>query len=134
MFDLKLTFEGVDQIPKLTDKQVSKITKKLSVSIRQAMIRATPVDSGEAKTSWTPLSKVEGGWSFGNIAPYAYYLEHGSEPGKKPWPTVGSSTVFYQGKIYSSQAPGGISANAGIDILVRRVAKKLVREALLEKG
>jgi len=81
--------------------------------LRMLLKDATPVDSGEAKASWTIVRRDETGYSFGNPAPYAHVLEHGSVKGQKPWPQVGPRTVEIGGQIYSSQAPGGILATAG---------------------
>jgi len=43
-----------------------------------------------------------------NPMPYAGVLEHGSKEGQKPWPHAGPRTVNSGGKVFSSQAPGGV--------------------------
>ena len=47
--------------------------------------------------------------TFSNNVPYAIVLEKGSTPGNRPWPSKGPRTVVYNGKIFSSQAPGGVA-------------------------
>jgi hypothetical protein len=96
--------------------------------IRMACKDATPVDTGEARSSWTIVRRTEGGYSFGNITPYAHILEEGSQPGKAPWPNVGPRTQFFEGRIYSSQAVGGIFKNAEIDTLIDDAVKELERK------
>jgi hypothetical protein len=51
-----------------------------------------------------------------NMVIYAAPLEEGSDPGQSPWPNPGSRTVSYEGKIFSSQAPGGVTKKVLDDI------------------
>lgn len=96
--------------------------------IRMAVKEATPIDTGEAQESWTIVRRDEGGYSFGNIAPYARVLEKGSEPGKKPWPNPGPKTQLFEGKIYSTQAIGGMFKKANIEDIIDTALKDLERE------
>jgi hypothetical protein len=59
-------------------------------------------------------------------------LEYGSESGKRPWPSAKTRTVYNQGRIYSSQAPEGITAKANLEDFTREVADDLFE--LLVKG
>lgn len=90
----------------------------LALAIRRSLKEATPVDTGEAKRSWSIVRRYEKGYSFGNATPYIKYLEVGSVPGYAPWPGVGPKTTMYNGMIFSDQAPGGIVANSGLDQLL----------------
>lgn len=72
----------------------------------------SPVDKGDFKKLWDALSikktqsllssKIE------NSSAYASAIEYGSTPGSKPWPNPGEKTVMSEGKIYSTQAVGGV--------------------------
>jgi hypothetical protein len=122
---LKITVDMPD-LP--TPAGVRKWVYDLMRRLRMAVKDATPVDTGEAQKSWTIVRRSEGGYSFGNVAPYAHILETGSEPGKAPWPNVGPRTTMYAGRIYSSQAPGGIFKEAGLDNLVEQAVQELERK------
>ena len=49
-----------------------------------------------------------------NAQEYAIPLEEGSTPGNKPWPTARERTVVSNGKIWSTQAIGGVSSHITI--------------------
>jgi hypothetical protein len=141
------------EVPKsLTDalqmKGLDKLVKELALAVRSKMIASTPVDTGTAKRSWSPVKRESGGlsfsggmgdgpvarrsvgYSFGNTAPYSHILETGSTPGKKPWPSVGPRTVLESGKIYSSQAPGGMLQTAEIEQYIKSALPGLVEKYL----
>ncbi len=140
-------------IPKsLTDalnmKGLDDLVKELALQIRARMIQGTPRDSGTAQRSYSPVKRESGGlsfsggtgdgpvqrrsvgYSFGNTAPYSHILETGSTPGKKPWPNVGPRTVLKDGRIYSSQAPGGIMETAEIEAYVNQTLPQLIEKYL----
>ena len=94
--------------------------------LRRMMKDVTPIDSGAAQHSWTIVRRDETGYSFGNIAPYAHFLEHGSTKGQKPWPQAGPRTVELNGQIYSSQAPGGILATSGAQDFIDKSFKEFM--------
>lgn len=115
-------------LPDLSKGDVSKLTRSVAARVRDALRKATPVDSGGTKRSWTGVLKTEGGYSFQNISPAATTLEFGSASGKRPWPSVGPRTVYNQGRIYSSQAPEGMTKKAN----ARQVAQKVTNELLVK--
>lgn len=130
MLDIDVRLPDKILIPGLTPGRISLMTRTISSKVRAAVIQATPRDSGLTARSWTPVRKgAEGSYSFSNPYPQAYSLEVGSSPGSRPWPSVGPRTVMDSGRIYSSQAPGGIIKNAGveelIDVELRRYMEKL---------
>jgi len=120
-----------DRLPDLSDGQISKLTRSVASRVRQAVIESTPVGDRSlkgrkrTKDSWTAVRKDEGGYSFENPTPQAWHLEYGSEPGKKPWPSAKSRTVYNEGRVYSSQAPKGIVAKAKAEELADRIASEL---------
>jgi hypothetical protein len=128
-FQVGLEFSKVVNI---TKGQISVLTRSVASKVRRAVVENTPVDKGEAKKAWTPVRKDEGGYSFENPTIQAYFLEYGSEKGKRPWPNTGLRTVYYQGRVYSSQAPQGITAQANVEELAVEVAQELFNE-LVEK-
>jgi len=120
-----------DRLPELTDGQISKLTRSVASRVRQAVIDSTPVGNRplkgrrRTKASWTGIRKGEGGYSFENPTPQAWHLEYGSQAGQKPWPSAKSRTVYNDGKIYSSQAPEGITAKAKVEEIADQIASEL---------
>ena len=106
-------------------KKLDLLTKRLMEKVRKAVYDATPEDTGRAKGSWTGVERTSQGYSFGNYAPYAHILQTGSLPGKRPWPSVGPKTEMYEGRIYSSQAPGGIFKKANIEVVIEEAVAEL---------
>lgn len=103
----------------LTPGRVSLMTRTIASKVRAAVIAATPRDRGLTARSWTPVKKgVEGSYSFSNPYIQAISLERGSQPGSRPWPSVGPRTTMDEGRIFSSQAPGGITKKAGVDSII----------------
>ena len=145
---IKITAEIPDIKKIFPIEKIDGLVKELALQIRARMIQATPRDSGTAQRSWGPVKRHSGGmsfsggnptgpvarqsvgYSFGNTAPYSHILETGSTPGKKPWASVGPRTVERDGRIYSSQAPGGIYQTAGIEQFVKQALPKLIEKYL----
>lgn len=136
MLEYKLEFEG--QLPDLTKGQISVITRSVAAKVRDALKANTPVGnrkgSGTAKKSWTGVRKTEGGYSFQNLAVQSLSLEFGSATGKKPWPSTGPRTVYKEGRIYSSQAPEGMTAKAQIEQVASSVADKLLDKLIKDSA
>ena len=103
----------------------------VAVDLRELMELYTPLESGEAASKWTPVEAVSKGYSFGNDAPYLKFLEQGSIPGRRPWKGLGEKTVLVDGRIYSSQAPGGIYTTAGADKFIAERLTKLVEKVVI---
>lgn len=126
-FYADMTIEGDFDV--FTDAQIKVIEKYAAQKVRVAVKIATPIGvgktAGTAKKSWTPVKKTEGGYSFGSTLPYMASLLAGSVPGKRPWPMARRRTVVWRGKIYSSQAAGGM--------LVKSKADEIARKAVAEK-
>jgi hypothetical protein len=125
MLSLKFEIEGADKVVKLTKGQISLLTRSVAAKVRGAMKESTPVETGATKRSWTPVRKVAGGYSFSNVKIQSYFLEYGSEAGKRPWPSPGLRTVYYEGRVYSSQAPKGISEKADVERIANKAAGEL---------
>lgn len=82
------------------------------------VILRSPADSGFFRGSWD-VTSGKGGAGSGvyeailyNNAPYSVPIEYGSDRGGKPWPRVGPKTTLQGGRIWSSQAPGGVHGPA----------------------
>ena len=127
MLEIKVELPDIN-LPDLSPGQISKVTRSVAARVRDAMQKSTPRDTGKTKRSWTGVKKVDGGYSFKNPSAAAGPLEYGSASGKRPWPSVGPRTVYNQddGRIYSTQAPQGISAQAGAEEVARKVAEELI--------
>ena len=124
-----------DKFPELTPGQISKLTRSVAARVRQAIIDATPEgdrpldprQSKRTKYSWTGVKKDEGGYSFSNPLIQAKFLEKGSPIGERPWPTPRARTVYNKGRVYSSQAPEGITKKAGFEEVADKVASELFK-------
>ena len=129
-----------------TDK-IDALIKQLSKQIRSRFIQATPRDSGTAMRSYSIIKRNLGGlsfsggapgpvqrraisYSFGNVTPYAGVLEKGSVRGRKPWPSPGPRTVLENGRIFSSQAPGGMMESGEIENYIKQALPQLIEKYL----
>lgn len=86
------------------------VKKELKIFVNnseKSLKSLSPVDTEEFKNSWNTEFKNNSA-IISNNKEYARSLELGSKPGAKPWPNPGEKTKMFQGKIYSSQALGGI--------------------------
>lgn len=133
MLEISVELIGED-LPDLTKGQISRITRSVAARVRNAMVKNTPVglgpSKGETKRSWTGVRKTEGGYSFENTAIQSLSLELGSASGKRPWPNARTRTIYSEGRIYSSQAPAGITTKAEIDTVAEDSANELVIKLL----
>ena len=143
MIEIKVSLDRLTILEQLTPGQISKLTRSVASRVRQAVIEATPVGNRgldprqdkKTKDSWTAVRKDEGGYSFINPLVQSWFLEHGSKIGERPWPSVPEKkprTVYNKGRVYSSQAPEGITAKARVDEIAQDIAVELFE--LLVKG
>jgi len=134
MLDLKIRVD-TRKFPDLTKEDIDSIVNTVATRIRAAVVEATPIgnrkNSGATKEAWTPIVKEEGGYSFSNPTVQSIFLEYGSIAGKRPWPHAKTRTIYYHGRIYSSQAPRGMTARAEVQRLAKELTKEL-GEALLK--
>lgn len=133
-----------EDFPELTPGQLSRLTRSVASRIRDAVKLATPIGNrgkpGTTRKAWTPVKRDEGGYSFENPLIQIKSLEYGSKIGKRPWPSVPDyrpRTVYNHGRVYSSQAPEGITTKADIqgvmDEVVEVLAKKLIKGESIAK-
>ncbi len=100
--DLATFIQRLSNIMKIAETTIG---STVAMSILPVIEEASPVDTGYFQSRWRPgLVGIDGGVSFGNDAPYARVLEEGLYPPPRP----GGKTVAYRGRVYSSQAVGGI--------------------------
>lgn len=134
MIELSVDIQA-DKFPDLTTGQINKLTRSVAARVRDAIKAATPVSdrpmdprqSKRTRDSWTGVKKDEGGYSFSNPLIQAKFLEKGSGAGQKPWPTPRARTVYNEGRVYSSQAPQGITKKAGFEAVADKVASELFK-------
>lgn len=132
MLNIAVEFDGRG-IVDLTEGKISLLTRSVASKVRAAVQESTPKKTGTTAKAWTPVRKDEGGYSFSNPLVQSYFLEYGSEAGKRPWPRANLRTVYTRGRVYSSQAPEGITALADVEALAQRVATQLMEELIAEK-
>ena len=99
----------------------------------------SPIDKGKLKASWihqTLWNQYDAETIIENIAEgsngfrYGHSIEFGSTPGSLPWKSVGKRTVMFSGRIYSSQAPGGMTQH--IDDNEVLISAKYLGDELIE--
>ena len=130
MADIDRNFEKVatdlaDAINKAKDT-----LRSSSSEILAKIIKATPKDTGDARQAWSLINASSESLTFQNPLAYAIPLEYGSALGSKPWPSTGPKTVEMSGRVYSSQAPGGIVINTQLDEFVDKMVSKVIDEAI----
>jgi len=99
----------------------------IAQQIRNAIIVATPYDSGIAKTSWGQIEEHAGGYAFSSGLGYINPLAFGSEKGQAPWPSAGPKTVANSGRIFSKQAPEGIIEEANLEQVIENCIDQFIK-------
>lgn len=131
---VKLDQRGSGELTKflkrLTSSKPGSLLHTLAEKIRSAMIEATPRDTGLAKATWGQIEQHSGGLSFANPQAYAIPLQFGSKPGEPPWPGVGPKTVMHGGRIFSSQAPGGMVETVNLDKIIEACLNEFFKDGL----
>jgi len=99
-----------DEIKGLADIALN----KAALDLIAALTDNSPVDSGVFRAEWDfkeePLSRGEiASVSVFNRMPYAVVLEYGSPVGEAPWAAAGEKTIELDGRIWSTQAVGGVA-------------------------
>ena len=120
--------------------------KDVASDIKAALIEVTPIGnrkgSGRASRSWKGPKKTTtwgtagtrtGRWVIYNTATnrnngfsYPVVLEEGSEYGESPWPHARERTVLDKGRVWSSQAVGGIYEQIAYDELLNKKVGSLM--------
>lgn len=57
--------------------QRDEAVKEASLDMYSSVVEASPVDSGELRTSWQTPEKIPDGYIVSNIAPHAYIIDGG---------------------------------------------------------
>jgi hypothetical protein len=109
---IQKTFTGLSKGMK---SRVGNAIVKVREDTRSALMTESPVGkTGNFRSSWEAASDVSPGEStiaaasVWNPIIYAEPLEAGSRRGARPWPSAGPRTKEKDGRIWSSQAVGGV--------------------------
>lgn len=112
------------------DNEFRQFVEDLEVKLKES----SPVDQGEFKQSWTSTTSSQSGnltSIISNSHVAAGAIEFGSLPGSRPWPNPGPKTSLSGGRIYSSQAIGGVINkvvdDAKITEFANRIADSIMR-------
>lgn len=128
MNDVGVKVEGLDEFQKDLGTVEEKVIQGVEEGVewlRSLIVDRTPVDTGYAQSKWGEVERERNGFSFSNPVHYMRVLEDGLYPG------IGPKTVFFQGGIYSSQAPGGIVGPiVNNERILSKVANRIVSNIL----
>jgi hypothetical protein len=112
---LEILSKKFSEIPKGMSHRVNMAIVKVREDSRAALMTESPVGkTGNFRSSWEAASDVAHGKKFIAVASiwnpliYADPLETGSRKGARPWPSAGPRTVENKGRVWSSQAVGGV--------------------------
>jgi hypothetical protein len=124
------TNEVLDALENLDFTTAKNVMRVFMFDLKSKIEIRSPVDTGAFRADWDikftgPRSKTVLSAKIFNRMPYAPPIELGSTPGQKPWPREGSKTVKQAGRIYSSQAPGGVVTPILDDEAVTKLAEQI---------
>lgn len=128
---MRIDISGLDEVVerlKVIDDEGIKNKAQAALDVAAFDILAvaqmrSPVDKGHFKQAWQISQEpIEGagviaGKKITNTMPYSGPLEHGSPEGGQPWPKAGPKTTLESGRIWSSQAVGGVVGPVLVDIM-----------------
>lgn len=123
--------------PKQFTKYLAGLPNKLSHAMNDAnehinhqyisrLRQFSPIDTGQLHNHWAVESNIKNENGYQTIIKndvynsdsgrfYVHDIEYGSAVGSKPYPSIGKKTVLYNGRIYSSQAAGGMTQHINDD-------------------
>lgn len=91
---------------------LSRALRGVSLRVYTEILTRSPVDTGRYRANWSPPNVSESGdvveAVIRNNLKYAHPVTYGSVKGQRPWPKAGPKTVEQDGRVYSSQAVGGV--------------------------
>lgn len=91
---------------------VSRALRGVSLRVYAEILTRSPVDTGRYRANWSApdISESEDVVEavIRNNLKYAHPVTYGSVKGQSPWPSAGPKTVEQSGRVYSSQAVGGV--------------------------
>ncbi len=94
------------------DRNVEEEFKDFLTDLEGQLRSNSPVDHGDFKGAWKSSGVIGSSGNLtarvSNNSVYAGAIEFGSAPGSRPWPSPGPKTTNSGGRIYSSQAVGGV--------------------------
>ena len=133
-FDVTDTIRFFDTLSISMRAKVSSGINKALLDLDSDVKRRSPVDKGDFRSSWqiddASIELLKG--SVFNNTIYGEVLELGSEKGRPPWRKAGARTKEENGRIWSSQAIGGIMNLILTDDYVNNISDIIANEILSE--
>lgn len=119
-----------DKITNSMKKNAKVALNKVALDLVSDFTAASPVDVGTFRAAWDFKEdpKVPGIMvqvTVYNSMPYAGVLDVGSPRNKDPWPSAGPKTVERDGRIWSSQAPQGVTGPIVSETYLNEIQKKV---------
>jgi hypothetical protein len=119
----------VQSVEKKIDNVLATAPKAIAMEIRDELESATPVYTGHLANMWKIADVRKGHARVTNPVYYARYIEFGSELHSHPWPSPGLRTSMMGGRVWSTQAIGGVTQNITSG-MVDNLVKVHVRDKL----
>ena len=120
--------------PKRARDLMSKVMRQYALDFFDDITYLSPVDTEAYRASWEPLIFSTKGntffsTTFANKMPYSGPLDYGSPVGGKPWPSPGPKTVVGKdGRIFSKQAPEGVSSKVITEETLNTMVDDIIKE------
>lgn len=108
----------LNSLPKKIETALANSNRQIVYQYVDILEKASPIDKGKLQKSWNSKTFnhtnrfetiIDNTAEGSNGFRYGHSIEFGSTPGSLPWKSVGKRTVMFSGRIYSSQAPGGMT-------------------------
>jgi len=129
----------LDSLPKKIETALTETHLDIVNQYENILRLHSPIDKGKLKSSWQHQTLwnqynaetiIENIAESKNVFRYGHSIEFGSTPGQLPWKSVGKRTVMFSGRIYSSQAPGGMTQFIDNDVV--QVSAEYLGNQLIE--
>ena len=139
--------DSLTKMPKLMEDSIRSLVFESAVTLKTNLKNSTPISSGAMRGSWSMsrMNKTTGtiaSVSIQNRSVQGPSVELGVAPGTMPWPSptkgrgklpgrkrVPERTVMSKGRIWSTQAVGGITPKvisaSVVNLLSKRIASSL---------
>lgn len=129
--NFKKTINLLNKLPKVISRVSKAQVTVTAEALKSELQIGSPVETGLFRSNWwiargKKSSGTIASLSVQNRMVYGPPIEHGSEKGSAPWPNARNpKTVEVNGRIYSSQAIGGVIVKVSLQRHADELAEKI---------